>query len=160
MHALVGRIGYLLTFSKVVEFYWTRSMLGLACAYCEATLFSTISRVLNPRVGIMFMIVMVSAPGMFGAAAAYLPSSFTMYTNMLGASAFMDWEDSNRTTKGIRWFGIGSILGWPFAGALAIPFLCEDFAMIWVTKAWPELLRRVLLGVTHLVIILVRLLAS
>lgn len=151
----MGRLGYLFTFSKTVEFYWIRCVLGVACAYCESTLFSAISKALNPRVGIMFMLVLISAPGMFSASAAYLPSSFAMYANMLGAGAFMDWKRSARTTAGIRWFGIGGIIGWPFAAALAVPFLLEDAAMTWITAEWIELLRSVLLGCTHLAIITV-----
>lgn len=69
---------------------------------------------------------MVLSPGNFHASTAYLPSSFTMYTGMLGAAAFMDWRGGLRTATGIAWFAAGGIIGWPFAMALSAPFLLEE----------------------------------
>lgn len=69
---------------------------------------------------------MIFSPGMFHSAAAYLPSSFAMYTSMLGVSAFMDSRGGHKTAQGIMWFGIGALVGWPFAGALVAPFLLEE----------------------------------
>ena len=152
VHALIGRVGYMFTFSKTFEFYWIRCVLALTCSYCETRLFVTISKTLNPRAGIMFMLIMLSTPGMFSASAAYLPSSFAMNANMLGASAFMNWRSGPHTAAGITWFGIGGIIGWPFAAALVVPFMLEEVAMTWVTTEWIELLRRTLRGCVHLAI--------
>jgi len=69
---------------------------------------------------------MVFSPGMYHASIAYLPSSFAMYTTMLGYSAFMDWKDGMKTAQGIFWFAVGSLLGWPFAGAIVLPFVLEE----------------------------------
>lgn len=49
-----------------------------------------------------------------------------MYTGMLGAAAFMDWTGGFKTAAGIAWFAAGGIIGWPFAMALAAPFLLEE----------------------------------
>lgn len=49
-----------------------------------------------------------------------------MYTSLLGAAAFMNWRGGLRTAQGIWWFALGGILGWPFAAALAAPFLIEE----------------------------------
>jgi alpha-1,2-mannosyltransferase len=49
-----------------------------------------------------------------------------MYTTMLGSSAFMDWTRGIKTARGIFWFALGSLLGWPFAGALILPFILEE----------------------------------
>lgn len=70
--------------------------------------------------------VMIFSPGMFHSAAAYLPSSFAMYTSMLGASAFLGSRGGNKTAQGIMWFGIGALVGWPFTGALVVPFVLEE----------------------------------
>ena len=155
IHAIIGRLGYLFTFSKVLEFYCIRMALALACAYCQSKFFVTVSKVLNPRVGIMFMIASLSSPGMFSASAAYLPSSFSMYANMLGATAFMDWRGGSQTATGIMYFAIGGVIGWPFASALILPFLLEEVAFTWTTSEWVELIRRAVDGALRVTILVV-----
>jgi alpha-1,2-mannosyltransferase len=118
-------------------------------------MYSTVARVLNPRVALIFLIIMVTSTGMFHASVAYLPSSFAMNTTMLGATAFMDWKGGLRTAQGIMWFGIGAILGWPFAGALVIPFLVEEIAMAVVTGEGVDTVRRFVDGTVRCLIVLV-----
>jgi Alg9-like mannosyltransferase family len=60
---------------------------------------------------------------------ALLPSSFAMYTTMLALShAFIppSNKDSQRTLATVMYFTIGAVLGWPFALAIAIPFVVEE----------------------------------
>ncbi|KAI9784674.1 MAG: mannosyltransferase [Peltula sp. TS41687] len=74
---------------------------------------------------------------------------------MLGMAAFMDWRGGLKTAQGIMWFGIGGILGWPFASALAIPFLLEETALALIDKiAFEQFIWRVLNGVTRCLIVL------
>ncbi|KAK4984668.1 mannosyltransferase [Elasticomyces elasticus] len=131
VHAVVILLGRLIPFasSKVFQFYFLRTMLGFFCAVCEARLFAKMSRTLNPRIGLLFMIIMVTSPGMFHASVSYLPSSFTMYTTMLGIAAFLDWRGGIRTAQGIFWMGTGAILAWPFAAAMVIPFAIEEIML-------------------------------
>lgn len=131
-------------------------MLGLTCAVCESRLYTTISRSLNPRIGVIFMLVMVSSPGMFHASAAYLPSSFAMYTTMLGTMAFMDWRGGSKTNSGIMWFGIGGIIGWPFASTLVLPFLVEEVLLASITGEGYEVARRLIDGTVRCMIVVVR----
>ena len=126
IHAILGKFASLLFSKKTIEFYAIRLLLGMACAGSETRLFASISRSLNPRIGIMFMIAMIFSPGMFHASVAYLPSSFSMYAAMLGMAAFMDWRGGLKTSEGIMWFGIGAIVGWPFSAALIVPLLMGD----------------------------------
>lgn len=49
-----------------------------------------------------------------------------MYMVMLGAASFIDWVGGLKTSWGVFWFGVAGIVGWPFATALAIPFLLEE----------------------------------
>ena len=149
LHAIVGKIGSLFLSSKTGEFYFIRSVLALVCAACESKLFATIARALNPRIAIMFMMVMLSSPGIFQASVAYLPSSFAMYCNMLGISAFLDWRGGSKTDAGIMWFGIGGLIGWPFATALVLPFLLQEVLMAYFTQEGIELVRFVLNGTTR-----------
>jgi alpha-1,2-mannosyltransferase len=63
---------------------------------------------------------------MFHAATAYLPSSFAMYTAMLGAASFMDRSGKLQTARGVEWFAAGALLGWPFAAALVAPYVALE----------------------------------
>ena len=60
---------------------------------------------------------------------ALLPSSFAMYTTMLALShAFIppSNKDGQRTLATVMYFTLGAVLGWPFALAIAIPFVVEE----------------------------------
>ncbi|KAF2268440.1 hypothetical protein CC78DRAFT_551302 [Lojkania enalia] len=155
LHAIVIGLGRLLPFTtKVSEFYMLRVVLALICSLCETRLYSTVSKTLNPRVALFFLIVMIFSPGMYHASPAYLPSSFAMYTTMLGFSAFMDWSGGIRTAQGIFWFALGSLLGWPFAGALIIPFLAEEALLATFTGELYKGFRRLFDGTVRSLIVL------
>ncbi|PWY94733.1 hypothetical protein BO94DRAFT_553616 [Aspergillus sclerotioniger CBS 115572] len=125
-HAMIGKIGSFALSSKSSEFYVIRLFLAMVCAACETRLYSAICRTLSPRIGLLFLMIVAFSPGMFHASTAFLPSSFTMYMSMLGLTAFLDWRGGQKTAQGIMWFGLGAIVGWPFAGALVIPLLLEE----------------------------------
>lgn len=75
---------------------------------------------------------------------------------MLGMSNFMDWTGGPKTNNGILAFGAGAVLGWPFAAALAIPYLVEEFILANVTKdTIVEFCYRVLDGVARTSILMV-----
>lgn len=130
IHAIPSKFADVFVPKKVFDFYIVRGMLGLICAACETRLFSTVSRTMNPRIAANFLLAMVSSSGMFHASVAYLPSSFAMYTAMMGAAAFMDVKDGLKTTEGIMWFGIGATVGWPFSAALIVPFIPNELAYL------------------------------
>jgi alpha-1,2-mannosyltransferase len=122
--------------------------LAAVCAGCQTKLYSTISGTMNPRVAVFFLLVSVFSPGMFHSSTAYLPSSFAMYTNMLGMAAFMDWRSGLKTAQGIFWFAAGGIIGWPFATALVAPYLAEELLLAFFSQSVSELFQRVLQGTT------------
>ncbi|KAI9746234.1 MAG: mannosyltransferase [Claussenomyces sp. TS43310] len=129
LHAIIGNLRRLFPRpNKVAEFYFVRYALAFICAICQTQLFRVINNILNPRIAIFFLMAMISSPGMFHASAALLPSSFAMYTTMLGMAAFMNWRNGLKTAQGIFWFAVGGILGWPFSVALSGPFLLEELA--------------------------------
>ncbi|EAW07445.1 dolichyl-P-Man:Man(6)GlcNAc(2)-PP-dolichol alpha-1,2-mannosyltransferase [Aspergillus clavatus NRRL 1] len=138
-HALVGKIVSLFSSnSKATEFYVIRFVLAAICAACETRLYSAICRTLNPRIGLLFLIIIAFSPGMFHASAAFLPSSFTMYTSMLGLTSFLDWRGGHKLARGVMWFGLGAIVGWPFAGALILPLLLEEIIIGFLSGSfWP-----------------------
>ncbi|EAU39236.1 conserved hypothetical protein [Aspergillus terreus NIH2624] len=129
IHAIVGKIGSLFLKSKASEFYAIRCFLAIVCASCQTRLYSAICRTLSPRIGLLFLMIVAFSPGMFHSTAAFLPSSFTMYTSMLGLAAFLDWRGGQKVAQGIMWFGLGAIVGWPFAGALVIPLVLEEMVI-------------------------------
>ena len=151
MFGLIGSIGGQ---PKIFEFYALRVLLGTCCAAAETRLFSAISRTLNPRIGVFYLMIVVFTPGIFYASVAFLPSSFAMLTSTLGLAAFMDWSGGLKTAAGIMWFGIGALVGWPFAGVLIVPFVFEDWVGATINKdAW-ETFRRYLDGTVRCLVIL------
>ena len=155
VHALPGKLASCFFLKRRFEFYFIRGLLGCVCAGCETHLFYTIWRAINPRVAISFLIAMTTAPGMFHASIAYLPSSFAMYTTMMGLAAFMDTEDGLKTHKGIMWFGIGATVGWPFSAALVMPLLLEELVFAKVTGNISEMAYRITDGSIRSLIIVV-----
>lgn len=155
IHAIPGKLGSLFASRPTFEFYFIRVFLAFLCALCETRLFSTISRVLNPRLGVIFLLVMVLSPGMFHASVAYLPSSFSMYMTMMGTAAFMDWRGGLKTSQGIMWYGIGAMIGWPFSAALVVPFMIEESTLAWLTKDKSEFIWRIVDSAARCLCILV-----
>ncbi|KAL8688998.1 MAG: hypothetical protein Q9224_004749 [Gallowayella concinna] len=138
IHAIIGKLGTVFSSRTMAEFYFIRLALGATCAACETRLFSAICKTFNFRIGIMFGVVMATSPGMFHASVAYLPSSFSMYTTMLGMAAFMDWRGGLKTGM----------------GALIIPLLAEDFALSLMTGDISEIVYRYLDGVIRSLLVL------
>lgn len=104
------------------------------------------------------MMAMIFSPGMFHASAAFLPSSFAMYTTMLGMAAFMNWRGGLKTALGIFYFAVGGIIGWPFAIALSAPFLLEEliFASLSSKDAFIDAIMRFVRGFVAALLVLVK----
>ncbi|PNY22469.1 Alpha-1,2-mannosyltransferase alg9 [Tolypocladium capitatum] len=127
LHAVVGNVRRLLPQStKMAEFYFVRYGLAFVCALCQTVMFKVVSSTLNGRIGIFFLVATITSPGNFHASTAFLPSSFAMYMCMLGAASFMNWRGGLKTSRGIFWFAMAGILGWPFAAALCAPYILEE----------------------------------
>lgn len=155
LHAIVIGLARILSVNKAGEFYFLRIIFAFVCAASEARLYSTIQKTLNPRVAIFFLMIIVTSAGMFHASVAYLPSTFAMYCAMNGFSAFLDWQGGLRTAQGILWFGIGATLGWPFAGALVVPFIFEEIVYAARAREVIETLKRMVDGAVRCLIVLV-----
>jgi alpha-1,2-mannosyltransferase len=133
-------------------FFLVRAVLGTICTICEAKLYDTVRLKINNRVARYMLFMLVANAGMWSASTgesllfdtrsvhhlscsdsdffpALLPSSFAMYTTMLALShAFIppSNKDGQRTLATVMYFTIGAVLGWPFALAIAIPFVVEE----------------------------------
>ena len=109
---------------------------------------------MNPHIGIFYVIMLITSPGVFYASVAFLPSSFAMYTTTMGLRSFIDWRNGRESAEGIMWFGIGALLGWPFAGALVVPFVIEEWAMTLTSGVVSETLRQYCDGATRCLFVL------
>ena len=72
---------------------------------------------------------------------AFLPSSFAMYANTFGFAYALQRstsEDMRRTLFATLCFAAGTVVGWPFALAVAIPFVFEEFFLASGDKVTPE----------------------
>ncbi|CZT10349.1 related to mannosyltransferase [Rhynchosporium graminicola] len=140
---------YIILHALVGEFYFVRYFLAFGCALSQTILFRVVNNTLNPRIALFFLMAMVFSPGMFHASASFLPSSFAMYTTMLGMAQFMNWRGGLKTAQGIFCFALGGILGWPFAMALSAPFLFEEvvFASLSSKDAFIETILRFIRGI-------------
>lgn len=156
LHAIPSKLGALFFSKRRSAFYLARTLLALGCAGAEMRLFHAISRAINFRIAIIFTIAMVTTPGMFYASVAYLPSSFAMYTSMMGLAAFIDTRSGSGTSQGIMWFGVGASVGWPFAAALVLPLFIDELTYLWLTGRVREVADRVLGGVVRTLTIVVR----
>lgn len=58
-----------------------------------------------------------------------MPSTFTMYTSMLGLSSFFKTILSGKIIEVIFFFFLGNAVGWPFPFILVIPIVFYDFLM-------------------------------
>ena len=100
----------------------------------------------------LFMLAM--SAGMWNASTAFLPSTFAMYATTLACSyAFVPPASAlnQRTLAATMLFATGAIVGWPFALALAIPFVFEELFQFggdrvpssakagWMTRRWSRL---------------------
>lgn len=75
---------------------------------------------------------------------------------MLGLASFLDWRGGQKTAQGIMWFGLGAIMGWPFAGALIIPLLLEEVAISFIAGTLGNLFVDIFKGIIRCLAILVR----
>lgn len=66
-----------------------RMLLGVFSAGCETLFYNSIIYRFGPRVAAYTLLFLVVSPGMFHAAPAFLPSTFSMYMVMLAYSAFL-----------------------------------------------------------------------
>lgn len=97
-------------------------------------------------VGLLYLIASTTSAGMFQATASFLPSTFAMYTTMLGMAAFIDRRRGSRTAEAIFWFAVGGLLGWPFSMAMCVPFVLEELLVGIVSSNRPATLIRLLKG--------------
>ncbi|EJC98743.1 asparagine-linked glycosylation 9 protein isoform a [Fomitiporia mediterranea MF3/22] len=120
---------WLLGLDKRASFFALRIFFGFVSSLCEAKLYRTVMETINFRVGRYMLFMLMFSAGMWNASTAFLPSSFAMFSNILAFSYSLhppSVSNSRRTLYSTVLFGMGAIVGWPFALAIAIPFVFEE----------------------------------
>ncbi|ORX99359.1 hypothetical protein K493DRAFT_279646 [Basidiobolus meristosporus CBS 931.73] len=130
IHAFMGKVFELVIAKKKMQiFFFIRMCFAIICSYCEARFYRAIVEHVNPRIGRYTLVLLLGSAGMYSASVAYLPSTFSMYTTMLAFAYALQSpsvSSGSRTYKAVFWFALGAILGWPFSGAVGIPFVIEE----------------------------------
>ncbi|KDQ63225.1 glycosyltransferase family 22 protein [Jaapia argillacea MUCL 33604] len=154
LHVLPARIPSWLAVDKRMSFFAVRIFLAFICTFCEAKFYRSVTEKVNRRVGRYMFFMLFFSAGMWNASTAFLPSSFAMYAIMYAFSYAMEptsENHGNRTLFTTVCFAAGAILGWPFALAIAIPFVFEELFVYsgdhvpsgtyssWLSKRWLRL---------------------
>ncbi|KAJ3808814.1 glycosyltransferase family 22 protein [Lentinula lateritia] len=139
---------------KRVAFFAVRIFLAVLSSITEVTLYRKVYERVNHRVGRYLFFILLFNAGMWNASAAFLPSSFAMYTGTLAFACSIipsSSRESQRTLYATLLYATGAIVGWPFALALAIPFVIEELfvysgdkvlaasRLTWTLKRWTRL---------------------
>ncbi|KAJ4485060.1 glycosyltransferase family 22 protein [Lentinula edodes] len=139
---------------KRVAFFAVRIFLAVISSITEVTLYRKVYERVNHRVGRYLFFILLFNAGMWNASAAFLPSSFAMYTGTLAFACSIipsSSRESQRTLYATLLYATGAIVGWPFALALAIPFVIEELfvysgdkvpaasRLTWMLKRWTRL---------------------
>ncbi|TPX76851.1 hypothetical protein CcCBS67573_g01874 [Chytriomyces confervae] len=116
-----------LQLSKVSTFYTIRVLFAVTSAAAEAKLYAAVKRANSAECANWMLLFLAASTGMTAASTAYLPSSFSMYLVTLAFAHSLDGAPSNRRTWMFVFLIAASVIvGWPFSGAMALPFLFED----------------------------------
>uniref|UniRef100_A0A1Q3G447 Mannosyltransferase n=1 Tax=Culex tarsalis TaxID=7177 RepID=A0A1Q3G447_CULTA len=105
--------------SSTSLFYCIRVMLAAVCSVGETVMFRSIKKYYDTRIAIYWFIFQLFCPGMFISSTAFLPSSFSMFFTMLFYSSWL----RKKVNLSILSIAISSLLGWPFAALISLPFL-------------------------------------
>ncbi|KAI8981227.1 glycosyltransferase family 22 protein [Trametes punicea] len=126
---------------KRPAFFAVRIFLGLISSVCEVTFYRAVVERINYRVGRYVFFLLLFNAGMWTASTAFLSSSFAMYANTLAFAYALEPPSSGNTRRTLfatLAFAAGAIVGWPFALAVAIPFVFEELFVRGTDKVTPE----------------------
>ncbi|KAK7058438.1 mannosyltransferase [Paramarasmius palmivorus] len=134
LHLLPVQIArFLSNNQKRASFFAVRIMLATISTLVEVSFYRKVYENVNNRVGRYLFFILLFNAGMWNASAAFLPSSFAMYTTTLAftyAIVPASTRNAYRTLIATILFATGAIVGWPFALALAIPFVFEELFVL------------------------------
>ncbi|XP_028838858.1 alpha-1,2-mannosyltransferase ALG9 isoform X2 [Denticeps clupeoides] len=103
--------------NKVLVFYFLRCVLAFTGCVCELYFYKAICKKFGLHVGRLTLAFLVLSAGMFCSSAAYLPSTFCMYSTTV---AMTGWFQGHASVA-VLGVAAGAIAGWPFSALLGIP---------------------------------------
>lgn len=154
LHLIPARLPLALNLGKRPAFFAVRITLAVVSTLCEAKLCRTVVEKINERVGRYLFFMLLFSAGMWNAAPALLPSSFSMYATTIAFAYSLEpssIKNKRRTLFATMLFATGAIVGWPFALALSLPFVFEELLVFggdrvnpssrrsWMISRWKRL---------------------
>ncbi|XP_067943793.1 alpha-1,2-mannosyltransferase ALG9-like [Watersipora subatra] len=106
---------------RILTFYFIRCVLAMVCASCETYFYRGVIKHYDASVARLTLSFMLLSTGMYISAAAFLPSSFSMYMTLLSMGAWY----SGHLPVAIISTAISAIIGWPFAAVLGAPLAID-----------------------------------
>jgi len=103
---------------KVAVFYIIKATLALLSALTEWWLYKAVSSKYSATLSNSLLVMLCMSSGMFAAAPALLPSSFTMYAVTAAAAALLSGNSVGVIVPSV----IGVIWGWCVAGIAFVPY--------------------------------------
>ncbi|XP_052447770.1 alpha-1,2-mannosyltransferase ALG9 isoform X1 [Carassius gibelio] len=115
--------------NKVLVFYFLRCMLAFTCCVCELYFYKAVCKKFGLHVGRLLLAFLVLSAGMFCSSAAFLPSTFCMYSTLVAMTGWFQGSPS----LAVLGTAAGAIVGWPFSALLGIPIA---FDLLFLKKKW------------------------
>ncbi|XP_053342023.1 alpha-1,2-mannosyltransferase ALG9 isoform X1 [Clarias gariepinus] len=115
--------------NKVLVFYFLRCVLAFACCVCELYFYKAVCKKFGLHVARLMLAFLVLSAGMFCSSAAFLPSTFCMYSTVVAMTGWFQ----GRPSLAILGIAAGAIVGWPFSALLGFPIA---FDLLLVKKKW------------------------
>ncbi|XP_050777978.1 alpha-1,2-mannosyltransferase ALG9-like isoform X3 [Gopherus flavomarginatus] len=113
----------------VLVFYFLRCLLAFLSCICELYFYKAVCKRFGLHVSRLMLAFLVLSTGMFCSAAAFLPSSFCMYTTVVAMTGwYMD-----KTSIAVLGVAAGAIVGWPFSAALGLPIAVD---LLIIKRRW------------------------
>ena len=118
--------------SKVMQFYALRSILGGVAVVSEGKLFESMwyeDGKRRPLRSYAYLWFAATSTGNFISSSSLLPNSFAMYCVSFALASFLNQRPDTNDCGHFLWLAVGTILGWPFVGALSLPFAVYEVAL-------------------------------
>lgn len=130
LHALPACLhAHVLQTNKVLVFYFVRCVLAFSCCVCELYFYKAVCKKFGLHVGRLMLAFLVLSTGMFCSSAAFLPSSFCMYTTLVAMTGW--FQDC--TPLAVFGVAAGAIVGWPFSALIGLPIA---FDLLLLKRQW------------------------
>uniref|UniRef100_A0A8C7NS90 Mannosyltransferase n=1 Tax=Oncorhynchus mykiss TaxID=8022 RepID=A0A8C7NS90_ONCMY len=113
----------------VLVFYFVRCVLAFSCCICELYFYKAVCKKFGLHVGRLMLAFLLLSSGMFCSSAAFLPSSFCMYSTLVAMTGWF------QDTPFLAVMGVaaGAIIGWPFSALLGLPIA---FDLLVLKRKW------------------------